>query len=440
MRALYAVAAATFGIAVLPAQEPAPPQDPAAVDVDVPILEFPGIDKLKITGEYRFRFEGRFDYDFNNDLSSDFEIFTQRIRLDFDVALEENLRVFVQFQDARYWGEENTTVARTAPGFDVHQGFLEFGDTPGLGGKSRVGRQILSYGNQRLVGGLEWAQQGRSFDGFRQFWQSDSGWTTDVFATKVREVRTTQQTNTSGYFGGLYATHQTEDKDRTIDLYALYLYDEMTAAMGDEDRLTLGARAIQKLGDLELGAEAATQTGERNDRDVPIGETYMVHAHAKLGLGDEGKTYLLGEVNLASGDDPNTNDDERFNNLFPTAHMHLGIMDFAFIENIMHGSVLFGTDLAPKSSLTVGWHYFRSMEETDRVFGPEGTLTNGGVGNSNDLGNEIDIVWTKVFPMEKVKAHIQLGYGLFIPGEGVKDSFMSDDLAHFAYAQGGVKF
>ena len=73
------------------------------------------------------------------------------------------LRVMMQIQDARLFG--------TRPGFDdggafaLHQGILEFGNDER--GYVRVGRQEINYGNQRMIGALDWLMSGRSFDALR---------------------------------------------------------------------------------------------------------------------------------------------------------------------------------------------------------------------------------------------------------------------------------
>ena len=56
------------------------------------------------------------------------------------------------------------------------------------------------------------------------------------------------------------------------------------------------------------------------------------------------------------------------------------------------------------------------------------------------IGNEIDVKYTHELDTAPLKTILEVGYGLFLPGQGVEDSFMSDDIAHFAYAQGGVRF
>ena len=65
---------------------------------------------------------------------------------------------------------------------------------------------------------------------------------------------------------------------------------------------------------LEVGAEFATQTGEVNGADIPIGDTYALHAHAQYNLESAAGSFVRAEYNNGSGNDPATADNERFAN------------------------------------------------------------------------------------------------------------------------------
>ena len=82
------------------------------------------------------------------------------------------------------------------------------------------------------------------------------------------------------------------------------------------------------------------------------------------------------------------------------------------------------------------------MEETDRYFGPTNVLSTGAAaGSSKSMGNEFNLFYNMNFDTEPFRTYLGAGYGIFLPGQGVKDANGGfDDLAHFIYAQGGVKF
>jgi hypothetical protein len=77
----------------------------------------------------------------------------------------------VVLQDVRTWGEEANTLGDfSADGLDLHEAFVAMEQGAF---RWRVGRQEVSVDEQRLVGAVDWAQQGRAFDGVRLDWSGD---------------------------------------------------------------------------------------------------------------------------------------------------------------------------------------------------------------------------------------------------------------------------
>ena len=424
--------------AALLAQDPPKPAESKTTETTGSKIEIPGLQSLKFGGQYRLRYENLLDFDFDGDRTDDNDYFGQRIRLDFDFTVNERLGAFVQVQDARFWGETNSTVSRASPGLDLHQGFLRVNDMPLTGGDVRLGRQELNYGDARLVGSLDWATQARTFDGGRWRWHPSEKSDLDFFAVQLREDRTTLNRHDDAALFGLYWANRCDDG--ALDLYALGLNDQMTGAGGNEIRFTFGARGVHRFDAFELGAELATQAGEVDNADIPLGETYGAHVHGTYRFEGRSKPYLRADLDAASGNDPGSADNERFDTLFPTAHAHLGMMDFVFWENVSHASLAFGFEPCESSQLEASWRWFSSMEDTDAVGGPNGFLSTGGPGIDSDLGHEFDLKFRVNLDTKPAKTYVEFGYGMFIPGQGVKDSRGSDDLAHFFYAQGDLKF
>lgn len=116
------------------------------------------------SGEYfmRFRhFEGR---DYAPGGVTNFV--RHRARIGLELAYDETFSAFFQVQDVRTWGEESDTLRDfTADGLDMHQAYGEiaFGSDYRL----RFGRQEIGYLNHRLVGNVNFQEQGRSFDAVR---------------------------------------------------------------------------------------------------------------------------------------------------------------------------------------------------------------------------------------------------------------------------------
>src|SRR5438045_585973 len=78
----------------------------------------------------------------------------------------------VTLQDVRIWGQDVSTISRTTTadnnGFLLHEAWAEIGLTDStIKSKNitlKIGRQELVYDDQRLLGNLDWLQQGRRHD------------------------------------------------------------------------------------------------------------------------------------------------------------------------------------------------------------------------------------------------------------------------------------
>jgi hypothetical protein len=430
--------AAILAAAPLPSQQPQG-QPAAAGDPPAGQIVLPGVRRLTIGGQYRLRYENQIDYDFDRgtDSAASNDFFTQRLRVNLDFDLGDELRAFFQLQDAREWGEESSTIDDAADGFDLHQGWVELRKTPGFGGSARLGRQEIAFGDHRLVGNLDWRTGARSFDGVRQTWSREDG-SLDVFAVQTRELLNTA--NDDAAFGGIYGSKKLGER-ASGDLYLLYLHDDGTAPGLSQNRFTLGARVGAQPGAWDLGIELATQSGEDSGADIPFAETWAGHVHVQHRWEDGCRPWIKVAFDAASGNDPATADDERFDNLFPTAHAHWGMMDLAQWENLENPWAQVGASLCERTDASLAWHFFRAMEAGDGFRGPNGTLSAGNPAFSRTMGHEIDLLLTRRLDLGAgIKSALQLGYAVFLPGGGVKDAKGSDDPAHFVYLQFDLRF
>src|SRR2546425_2459075 len=162
-------AVAVFGLShAAGAQQPAQQtQTPAPVQPSTPGPAPLGVDGqlapwLQVRGEYRTRIEGFTGGAFSD--GNDDAYWLGRFRLNATVRPNTSMRFFIQTQDARAFD-------RTAGGlatplrdtFDLRQAYGEFGTTTMV----RVGRQELAFGEERLIGGVNWLNNARSFDAGR---------------------------------------------------------------------------------------------------------------------------------------------------------------------------------------------------------------------------------------------------------------------------------
>lgn len=322
------------------------------------VLAAPGAgQELEIGGEMRPRFEVRDPVPGPSPGEDEtLELTSMRSRLSVGAPLSGGVRVFVQLQDVRVWGEEEGTTDGSADGLDLHQAWIELGDAAEQGLALRAGRQELSYGGARLVGALNWAQQARSFDGARLRLRPTADVTVDGIATWIGESDAGRPDET---MHGVYGTLESAG---SWDAYFLYHARDQLVGGTDarsEDAsttYTLGARWASEAGGIEWRVEAAYQGGETRflvaDPDLwsdyrDVG-AYLVAA--RVGARPlENLAVSLWYDRLSGDDDPLDEEYRVFDTLFATNHKFYGYMDL-FLDIPVHTANRGLQDLALKAS------------------------------------------------------------------------------------------
>lgn len=227
-----------------------------------------------------------------------------------------------------------------------------------------AGRFEMLYGDDLVIGPSRWSYIGRAFDGVRLRLQKskDAPWL-DLFITQPNEGFVAEADNWNAgdvYFAGAYGNIGALVPGKPdLDLYALANYAPGVAvddALATDflTRMTLGTRLKGKYGPGDFRVELGYQTGSKNVAGTDSGFAAL-QADAELGVNlPVAKGFRLAvEGFYASGNDPDTEDqDESWDQLFPTTHRALGHMDFLNKRSNLYGSV-FHAKLEPFGFLTV---------------------------------------------------------------------------------------
>jgi hypothetical protein len=184
------------------------------------------------------------------------------------------------------------------------------------------------------------------------------------------------------------------------------------------------------LGFFDYRLESGLQFGEAVDGFVgpeglesPSALAYQVDAEAGFAVGSLTRIAFGGVY--ASGDDPMTRGVEGWNQLYPTQHGFLGLMDVIGARtNVASGNVKVTRGITEKLALKVDGHLFARPEAGGR----------GQVSNTKMAGVEID---TQLVQKLGDYAHVRGLYGLFIPSSG---HYQSDNLVSYGEAQVGLDF
>src|SRR5208283_958422 len=142
---------------------------PSAVDSYSPSWLFP-IEKLDeslptwlhIGGEYRDRFEGPTGI---GNAATDDSYVLDRLRVTVSIQPEEWLKLFGEVQDARIFFNHHIPSANPYQDtWNLWQGYAQFGSSTSGWVDALGGRQVLRFGDERVIGPSDWLNVGRTFD------------------------------------------------------------------------------------------------------------------------------------------------------------------------------------------------------------------------------------------------------------------------------------
>jgi len=367
--------------------------------------------EIELGGQARPRLESR------TPVNGSWDTFTSmRTRIALRAILEGHVRVFIQVQDVRFFGEEGNTLGDgSADSFDLHQGYLELGSVPKVEGVLRVGRQEMALGEQRLVGAVDWAQQARSFDGARYTTPALGLFTVDLFGMKLRDETAATQDFDSDFLGGW----GTLDLKRagSLDLFGLFVTDSRDEEGADLQ--TFGALWRVGFGPVRVRVEGSLQGGTQGNREV---SAYMVGLSAGGDVTDRGTVTLLYDE-LSGDEDPTDGQIGVFNTLFATNHIFYGLADY-FTDIPAHTGGLglrdlggkFSFNSATRTRVAVEVHHFRTTRQ--------GTLT------TPSLGNELDLTLSHRITRE---LGLTAGYSFFQARNGMKELGRLPEDGHWLY-------
>ncbi|MEW5764220.1 MAG: alginate export family protein [Acidobacteriota bacterium] len=397
-----------------------------------------GEGSLSLLLEERARWEIREDADFQKEAEDRNAFVGNRFRAGLDLRFGTSLRIFAEGQDSRHWGADAVPAKIAGRHSDLRQAYVEVRGLGGVKGLStRLGRQELSYGEERLVGAFGWSNVGRSFDAAKVRFES-SGVFLDAFLARARR-RPLLGDTPDQTLSGLYAGFLQDRKDLKAEAYLLLKRDggRTPGELGGEFRSripTYGGRLLWAPGaGLELALESAWQTGERGpDRHRADAQslrvTWTLPSDAGVALG--------AEWNRASGDeDPLDGRSGSFDNLFPTNHNKYGLMDYHNWSNLREVKIFGSVLIREKVRLEVEVHDFRLDSPTASWTSAGGALMgrdpSGGSGGR--VGREVDLAVSGGF---KTRPSVKwlAGVSQYDPGEFAK-AVRGPDPSRLAYVQ-----
>ena len=261
------------------------------------------------------------------------EFISQRSRINFDYK-QDKFEAKLTLQNIRVWGDVPTTSKADVTGIEVYEAWFQYNFNEKW--KSRIGRQIISYDNQRIFGAIDWIQQGQSFDAILVSYKKESNQLDLGFAlNNVGETNVETPYIVPTYKNLQYAWYHTQFKKINASLLFLNTgYEALVAEVPLDLRVdymqTFGTYLSNKGEKWDANFWAYGQTGKSKGNsvsayDVAINFNYDINKKFKAGVGYE---FLSGK----SQEDTST-DVKSFLPIFGTNHAFNGYMDYFYVGN-----------------------------------------------------------------------------------------------------------
>lgn len=355
----------------------------------------------------------------------------------------------------------------------LHQAFVTVGNLKEFPLALKVGRQELSYGDERLIGTFAWNNIGRTFDAAKLTLQTE-WFSTDFFTSRpvIPENGRFNVVNDYDWFSGVYATTLMVPKNN-LQLYFLSRNSSASAIAAEpspqfpqpsaRDIYTVGGRLKSLLGQFanwDYTVEGAYQFGDFRDYRLGASSPRLAQS-AFMAVAQAGYTFtnfwatprLAAEYNYSSGDsNPHDGVHGSFDNLFPTTHKFNGYMNFFSLQNVQDVRGILQFEPCSRMAVSIEGHGFWLADTRDSFYNATGA-PRGGLGTTPGTGYGINptygsFVGTELdaiagFAVTRF-AQLEMGYGHFFVGDYVNQSlsapgFGSRD-ADWVYMQATISF
>lgn len=381
---------------------------------------------LDLGGQVRFRYESDHDFQVKSYAPGTSDSFLlERIMLNADLRYGEQARIHLQFRDAHVMGSRlgQEDFPRSNPfedTMDIRQAFAEWLRIGGSPFGIKVGRQQISYGDQRVFGPGLWGNTGRYvWDAAMLKIDTESFWS-DVWVGRFIKNRPDDWPN-SAFAWPLAAVFYSHVKKLpfSLDFFYAHRYDgsastKAETGTGNLVSHSIGFQAEGEKAPFLYGATFVHQFGSFGEDTLRA-----LGANGKLGffLPLPFEPQITAQFTWGSGDsDPHDGIHGTFDGVFGGADiMFYGYLNLFFWANIRDHEM--DVRFKPMETVTVKvqYHYFSLDRSTDAWYTtsqkPLRRDPTGEAGTS--LGHELDasIVWN-------LSNHLELtaAYGHFFPG------------------------
>ena len=319
--------------------------------------------QLTVTGQVRERTEARGGFGTLLQDGAKGALFTnQRTRLNVGFA-GYRYKIYASLQDVRVWGQDASTINRTTTeannGLLLHEAWTDISLIDTLSTiqnfSLKIGRQEISYDDQKVLGSLDWLQQARRHDAIVLKY-ANKGWTVDLGAAFNQRSEqfsgTTYNGLPTGYGAGTNGITNMYKSFQYAYIGRKFFFGDMSFLFFKDDFAKFTVAGTPAVTTWTQGVNARTTTGIYYNlnptRKLNLnGSFYYQGGHDRLGktisarLGSLTATYQVNrKLFLGAGSDflSGTNatgatQNNQFDPLYGTPHKFWGYMDFFYVAS-----------------------------------------------------------------------------------------------------------
>jgi hypothetical protein len=392
---------------------------------------------FRIGGEYRGRLEGPTGIGYTG--TNDF-YFLDRLRIKLGIKPKEWLLLYGEVQDARIFF--NHHIANANPYEDkwtLWQAYPQLGSSETGWIDALAGRQVLRFGDERVIGPSNWLNVGRTFNVARVDIHHP-GFLVSVFASSVVPGENTDLHNAlpGNNMYGVYGSLQNIVPKADFEPYALWRVASKSPELsetlnrGHLNEVTIGLHWKGNLpAAFEYDTEFDGQTGSLGSSSIA----------AWAGYANVGKTFrkvaaaphVFLEGNYASGTkNPNGHDWNTFDQIYPSNHDKLGFADLVGRRNLVHFRTGVEEEPTKKWKLKQQFEGYWLATSNDNYYASSGAVAVAAhPGASRHIGNELDMV--AEYEVNK-GLNFGFGYGRMFAGQFLNQTTQGHDYSYpYAY-------
>jgi hypothetical protein len=363
-----------------------------------------------------------------------------QLRIGMYVQPTKWLELVAVTQDSRVFFNHHVA---TAPPYqniwDVREAYIELGSSAEGWFDLIAGREIFSFGDERVIGPSDWLNMGRTFDTVRVDLHPP-GVKVSIFAASVINAIDGQIDHhiEGNNLYGIYSAFTHIVPHASLEPYLLWRVAPANVSLpetehrGHFSEVTGGARlagTAWKAVDYDI--EMNKQTGSLGHDTI---DAWGGHWNAGYTFRDiRGKPRIFSEYNYASGNkNPNGNTWSTHDELYPSAHDKMEFADQFGWRNIE--DLRFGVDekISKRWDLTQVFNDLWLASKNDAVYGSSGAIAIAADprATSKHLGTELDLI-----AHYKENQHVSYGFGFahIFTGEFINETTPGKDY-NYPYA------